>query len=147
MANVWAIVAKLFCSNPEVAKELAEKAPELLQVIADAAGSFVTQAFDAEKVSKNNRHEMEVAVLHALEQELQNPQYSLEEKLFIVEKMEDLLESSRKQDAMEKEHELKILQFAAGTLLGGPVFLVGYAGVKIYQNRKQEEHLLENDVA
>ena len=131
MANIMAIIAMFAKENPEAAKELMDKLSEVVK-------DFGTKAFEAETETKKNRHEIEKSITDALAKELQNTDLTFEERmkwLDMVMKYQDKVNAEIEKD---RQYELKILEFAAGTLFGGPVFLVGYAGVKAYQNHNNE---------
>jgi len=133
MVQLLGMIAKLAAENPEAFQALAENAPEIAKIVIDAAWSFGEKALDSNGENKKYRHELEMRILDALVKELENPNLTVEERRELRQELKEFQESIYRMDEKEKEHDLKILEFAAGAILGGPLFLIGYAGVEGYR--------------
>lgn len=119
-------IVKTVCENPEIFIKMAEVAKE--------GGEM---AFDAISESKRNRHEVDMKAMEIYDELLTDPNLDTKERMDILMNMQEHIDKVNEKDTEDKEREFHTLQFIAGTLFGGPVYIGAYYAVKHYQNQNQ----------
>jgi len=140
--NVLQLVSILDKVDPEVAKELIAKMPEVIRGTVECVKNYngvLEKGIDSFDYSSKSCYETEDMIVSALRNEIDKDGTSFEEKKYYIDKMEDAAKRKEEKDSEHKEYVTNILKFAGDGLKIAVVAIIcaflGKADIKLPSKR------------